>query len=147
MRKAGDDLGGDVGLDGGPLFGSGGGGGREEGRQVAGLDGGQDWKGWEGGVVSYDFNAGVVSQAALVESGRLRTFFDSCVRCFTELVGVHGCGCGLGVGSRLNFGWKQTPWEGRKTQVLERPQRTPATQHVQTRTHIHKVFRVYNRRR
>jgi hypothetical protein len=103
VREAGDDLGGDVGLDGGPLFGSGGGGGGEEWCEVAWLDGGKDGEGGEGGVVGYDFDAEVVSQVALGESGRLRTFFDSSVRCFAELVGVHGCGCGLRVGSRLDF--------------------------------------------
>ena len=54
MCEAGDDLGGDVGLDSGPGFGNRGGGGGEEGREVAGLDGGENGQGGEGGVVRYD---------------------------------------------------------------------------------------------
>ena len=53
MGYAGEDVGGDVGLDGRPGFGVGRGGGRKEGAEVTGGDGGEGADGGEGGEVGY----------------------------------------------------------------------------------------------
>lgn len=99
MREARHDLGGDVGLYGGPWFGRGGGGGGKKWREVAWLDGGQDGKVWQRVVVGYNFSRQQWSATWHREGEkRLRTFFNCSVCRFAELVRVHGflvvdCAC------------------------------------------------------
>ena len=103
MCEPRDDLGGDVGLDGGPWFRSGGSRSREEGREIAWLYGGENGKVRQGGIVGYDCNADEVSKLTLGGVRRWHTFFNYSVCSLAELVGVHACGCGLRLGSRTNF--------------------------------------------
>ena len=102
MGEARDDLGRDVGLDGWPGFGGRGRGGREEGREIAWLDGRKDREGGQGGVVGYDWEGGkcgsVKNQWVGVPGTDERTLFDRSMCCFAELVGVHACGSGLQLG-------------------------------------------------
>ena len=91
MCEAGDDLGGDVGLDSRPWFGSGWGGGGEKRCEVAWLNRRKDGEGGERGVVRNDFKTEAVSNASSRVSERWPTLFNCSMCRLAELVGVHAC--------------------------------------------------------